>query len=72
MVSTVDTVIVGAGIGGLTAAEALQRGGQKVLVLEATNRPGGRIVKITRKNGDAAEAGAQGIHSNYTEMLGML
>ncbi|TGS87441.1 FAD-binding protein [Mesorhizobium sp. M3A.F.Ca.ET.174.01.1.1] len=72
MVSTVDTVIVGAGIGGLTAAEALQRSGQKVLVLEATNRPGGRIVKITRKNGDAAEAGAQGIHSNYTEMLGML
>lgn len=67
-----DTIIVGAGIGGLTAAEALQRAGQRVLVLEATNRPGGRVVRITRKNGDTAEAGAQGIHSNYSEMLALI
>ncbi|MDI6029283.1 NAD(P)/FAD-dependent oxidoreductase [Corticibacterium sp. UT-5YL-CI-8] len=70
--SDIDTIVVGAGIGGLTAAESLKRCGQKVLVLEATDRPGGRMVKITRKNGDSAEAGAQGIHSNYTELLAML
>ncbi|MDG4886833.1 NAD(P)/FAD-dependent oxidoreductase [Mesorhizobium sp. WSM4887] len=67
-----DTIIVGAGIGGLSAAEALQRSGQKVLVLEASDRPGGRVVRISRKNGDTAEAGAQGIHSNYDEMLKLI
>lgn len=67
-----DTIIVGAGIGGLTAADRLQRAGQRVLVLEATERPGGRVVRISRKNGDSAEAGAQGIHSNYTQMLGLI
>ncbi|MFW7354787.1 MAG: protoporphyrinogen/coproporphyrinogen oxidase [Brucella sp.] len=70
--SEIDTIVVGAGIGGLVAAEELQRSGQKVLVLEATDRPGGRVMRITRKNGDTAEAGAQGIHSNYTEMLGII
>lgn len=68
----IDTIIVGAGIGGLAAAEVLQRAGQSVLVLEASERAGGRIIRITRKNGDCAEAGAQGIHSNYDEMLSLI
>jgi protoporphyrinogen oxidase len=71
MTSNPDVIIVGAGIGGLTAADTLRRAGKTVLVLEASDRPGGRVVKITRK-GDAAEAGAQGIHSNYDEMLAMI
>ncbi|TGS87436.1 FAD-dependent oxidoreductase [Mesorhizobium sp. M3A.F.Ca.ET.174.01.1.1] len=67
-----DTIVVGSGIAGLTAATKLQRAGQNVLVLEATERPGGRIARIIRRNGDRAEAGAQGLHSNYTEMLGII
>lgn len=62
------TIVIGAGITGLAAADKLHRAGRKVVVLEASNRPGGRIIRLTR-NGDAAEGGAQGIHSNYREML---
>ena len=38
-----DTVIVGAGYAGLTAAQTLTRAGQKVKVVEARDRIGGRV-----------------------------
>jgi monoamine oxidase len=38
-----DAVVVGAGAAGLAAGEALARAGQRVLVVEARDRPGGRI-----------------------------
>lgn len=66
-----DTIVIGGGIAGLAAATAVRRGGGDVLLLEASDRVGGRIVKITRK-GDSVEAGAQGIHSNYTQMHDLL
>lgn len=66
-----DTIIVGAGIGGLTTALALQDAGQDVLVLEASDRPGGRVARVSYK-GDSADAGAQGIHSNYDNMLRLI
>src|SRR5512144_1362290 len=37
----VDTIVIGSGAGGLTAAVALARSGQKVLVLEQHYLPGG-------------------------------
>ena len=67
----VDTIVIGAGIAGLSAANALLRAGRKVRVLEASDRPGGRIVRLSR-NGDFTEAGAQGVHSNYREMFGLI
>ncbi|MFA9412361.1 MAG: FAD-dependent oxidoreductase, partial [Deltaproteobacteria bacterium] len=40
--SEFDVIIVGAGHNGLTAGVELQRAGQKVLILEKTNWPGGQ------------------------------
>ena len=41
--SRIDTIVVGAGISGLAAARTLGSRGQKVVVLEARDRTGGRI-----------------------------
>ena len=37
-----EVIVVGAGLGGLSAAAELSRGGLRVLVLEATAHVGGR------------------------------
>lgn len=65
------TIVIGAGLAGLAAASKLQSEGHKVVVLEATDRPGGRVVRVSH-NGDSAEAGAQGIHTGYTELLQLI
>ena len=39
--STYDVVVIGGGIGGLTAGALLARAGKKVLVVEAQAQPGG-------------------------------
>lgn len=38
-----DCIVLGAGIAGITAARELKKAGKKVLILEATNRSGGRM-----------------------------
>lgn len=43
-----DTVVIGAGNAGLTAAAALQRGGSKTLLLERHNIPGGCATSFVR------------------------
>ncbi len=52
-----DTIIIGAGIGGLSAAALLAKAGQRVLVLEANYLPGGCCSSYWRK-GYIFEAGA--------------
>lgn len=44
-----DVIIIGAGIGGLTAGAILSRNGKKVLVLEKNPVPGGYAVNFKRK-----------------------
>ncbi|RME24852.1 MAG: FAD-dependent oxidoreductase, partial [Candidatus Zixiibacteriota bacterium] len=72
-------VIVGAGLAGLAAARQLLKAGQKVTVLEAQNRPGGRVLTIRQPFADNlyAEAGAGRIADThhwtlaYARLLGL-
>ncbi|MFF0909348.1 flavin monoamine oxidase family protein [Microbacterium enclense] len=57
----VDTLVVGAGIAGLTAARLLQREGHRVVVLEARSRVGGRVW-TDRTDGRITDRGASWIH----------
>lgn len=54
-----DTIVVGAGIAGLTAAHRLKTAGQNVLVLEARDRVGGRTHSGTFTSGTNIELGGQ-------------
>ncbi|HYJ50641.1 MAG TPA: NAD(P)/FAD-dependent oxidoreductase [Microbacterium sp.] len=56
-----DTIVVGAGVAGLTAAHLLADAGKDVVVLEARDRVGGRIV-TDRRYGLATDLGASWIH----------
>lgn len=57
----IDTIVVGAGVAGLTAARLLAQAGQSVLVLEARNRIGGRT-HTERADGYTTDRGASWIH----------
>ncbi|SFV36111.1 flavin monoamine oxidase family protein [Thermoflavifilum thermophilum] len=58
-----DTLIVGAGAAGLQCGVTLAEAGQKVLILEARNRAGGRIhTFIDKHTGYTLDAGAEFIH----------
>ena len=51
-------IIVGAGISGLNCARILHRAGRRILVLEATDRIGGRVATDT-VNGVRVDRGFQ-------------
>ncbi|AZC14217.1 MULTISPECIES: NAD(P)/FAD-dependent oxidoreductase [unclassified Microbacterium] len=57
----VDTIVVGAGVAGLTAARLLRAAGQRVIVLEARERVGGRV-HTARAGGRVTDLGASWIH----------
>lgn len=57
-----DTIIIGAGVSGLTAAYHLHNAQQKVLIIEAKNRLGGRVY-TSYDWGFATDLGASWIHA---------
>ncbi len=65
--NTFDVLVIGAGMAGLTAARALAEAGRRVLLLEAQDRIGGRI--LTRHvHGEVVELGAEFIHGRPAEL----
>src|ERR1041385_7305687 len=60
-VTAPEVVIIGAGVAGLTAARALSASGLRVLVLEARDRLGGRVLTHHMADGPV-ELGAEFVH----------
>ena len=56
-------LVVGAGLGGLTAAMRLQENGAEVTVFEARDRAGGRVWSHRFDNGTVVELGGEWIDS---------
>jgi monoamine oxidase len=59
MITAADVIVVGAGLAGLTAARALADAGRSVIVLEARDRVGGRVVSHPIGDGKVVEMGGQ-------------
>ncbi|MDQ0321040.1 monoamine oxidase [Pararhizobium capsulatum DSM 1112] len=65
----IDVVVVGAGFSGLAAAHALIDAGLRVLVLEARDRPGGRVEPADFANGRRIDAGGQFISEDMPAVM---
>jgi monoamine oxidase len=63
-----EVLIIGAGVAGLTAARALTAAGVRVLVLEARDRLGGRVMTHHTPDGPV-ELGAEFVHGAVEETL---
>jgi monoamine oxidase/putrescine oxidase len=67
-----DVAVLGAGLAGLTAARDLAAAGADVIVLEARERPGGRVEAVTLPDGRIVQAGGELVghqHVHYRELV---
>ena len=70
-----DVVVIGAGLAGLSAARDLASSGADVVVLEARNRPGGRVEQTTLADGRLVQLGGEVVgpfHEAYTGLVAEL
>ncbi|WP_206662904.1 flavin monoamine oxidase family protein [Anaerobacillus alkaliphilus] len=68
----VDVVIIGAGLAGLAAALELQKRNISFVVLEASERPGGRVYSLQTKDRITIDLGAQWIEKEHVRMKKLL
>ncbi len=66
-----DTIVIGAGVSGLTAAYELTKSGNNVVVLEAANRTGGRIF-TDHEGAFTYDVGTQLITEYFDETLQLI
>jgi monoamine oxidase len=66
-----DVIVVGAGLAGLTAARQLHGAGHSVLVIEARDRVGGRVLSHSLGAGQAADVGGQFVGPTQRHILGL-
>ena len=71
MAGAADVLVVGAGLAGLTAARDLTAAGRSVLVLEARDRVGGRVVNQDIGNGKIVEMGGQYVGPTQDKLLAL-
>jgi monoamine oxidase len=67
-----DVIVAGAGLAGLSAARDLMNQGTDVIVLEARNRPGGRVEQTTLADGRIVQLGGEVIgpfHRAYVQLV---
>jgi len=70
-VTDVDVVVIGAGLAGLTAASELRARGRSVVVLEARDRVGGRVLNQPIGEGHVVEMGGQWIGPTQDRMYAL-
>jgi Monoamine oxidase len=66
---SLEVLVLGAGMSGLTAALSLHRAGHKVRVIEYQDRVGGRLLSVPLKGGQFTEAGGGHFRSNMPYVL---
>jgi monoamine oxidase len=66
-----DVIVIGAGLSGLTAAREILFKGKSVIVLEARNRVGGRMLNHDIGGGHVTELGAQFVGPTQDHIIGL-
>jgi monoamine oxidase len=69
--ATVDVAVVGAGLAGLVAARQVRRAGRSVVVLEARDRVGGRLLNASIGDGKVVEVGGQWVGPTQKRVLAL-
>jgi len=67
-----DVLVLGAGLAGLAAARDLVAGGADAAVLEARERPGGRVEQIRVDEGRPVQLGGEVVGEFHTAYLGLV